>query len=97
MQIKILVRLFIFILAVNFSLQVVLSTSHIGMAQIEVDGEMDSEKKESKSESETDKFNHSHLLSKFETQRENCLLALHYNHWWISPTIEMSSPPPELV
>jgi len=96
MQLKILVRLFIFMLMVNFASQVILPSSHVEMAKLEIDTDADSEEKESKNERETDKLNHNNLLSKFDTQHDNNLLAIHYDHWWVSPAIEMSSPPPEI-
>lgn len=96
MKTRVFVRLFAFLLAINFFAEVVHSMHHKEMVQIEIDFDSDSEKEESKKEKETDKLNHKGILSKFLTQRENNLLALHFDNWWISPTIEMSSPPPEL-
>ncbi|MEP1096668.1 MAG: hypothetical protein ABJG78_16245 [Cyclobacteriaceae bacterium] len=96
MQLKALARLFVFLLAVNFAAQLILPTSHMEVVQLEIDSESDSEEKESKNEKETDKLNHGHRLSKLETKCKSSLLAIHYDHWWVPPTIEMSCPPPEI-
>ncbi len=96
MKFKVFIQVFSLLLAINFANEVILTTSAITLAQVEIDLDADAEKKEPKNEKESDKINQGHLFSKFESRKERDLSAVHYGTCWISPTIEMSSPPPEL-
>jgi hypothetical protein len=65
--------------------------------QVEIDFETDSEKKESKNEKYSDKLSLKMLLAKAESHLDNNQLNIHYSNWWITPIIEINSPPPELA
>lgn len=95
MNLKNLARFFSIILAINFCGQIVYNNSTVEMV-LEVDFDQDSEKEESKEEKESDKLNNRSIPADLELYLANALHAIHSQHYWVSPCLEISDPPPEL-
>ncbi|MEQ9402115.1 MAG: hypothetical protein RIM99_00905 [Cyclobacteriaceae bacterium] len=90
-----IIRLLTTLLAINFSMQLVMSASNADLTQIEIDIDGDSEEKEMKDKRETDKLNQSKFHSRAGFPVEFSGRAIHYTKWWSSPVIERNDPPPE--
>ncbi len=97
MKLKVFVRVFSLMLAINFAGEVIFVPPALNLAQVEIDFDSDSEKKESLDEKESDKIKQVQTSSRFENLKETDLISMHFSSRWISPTIEMSSPPPEVA
>ncbi len=95
MTLKGFIRIFSLVLAINFAGEVILIPPAMNLAQVEIDFDSDSEKKESIDEKESDKINQGQMRSRFGDLKERDPLSIHYTTCWTSPTIELSSPPPE--